>query len=326
MRADPGATPAHHPEIVRAFASASDGMSPRFFALERDGHLCGGMAAVLQRRAGFHWIHAMSALLSGAPLAFPGAGPEVDAACAAGLEALAREVGAVGGAWACYRPEGEPVAPEILARVSGETRTFEAAQVRLARGIGSLLQKMDRKTRKEMRQARERGLEVAEEPGRLTEAYSLYRAQATGWSAHRAVPLELLRRLLAGRDAAGEPVARLFTVRDARGLLAAVLALDGPRETMLWWSGTHPAARAAHAFPLLLWTVAEWAEAHGRDRVNLGASAGRGPLVAFKESLGSVGFTYPVRWLDARHAPAAGRAIAWLQTRIRRGRPRGEPA
>ncbi|MEO5880488.1 MAG: GNAT family N-acetyltransferase [Candidatus Eisenbacteria bacterium] len=303
-------------------------MSVRYLSLERAGRLCGGMPAILQRRAGFHWIHAMPALLSGAPLALPGEHREVDRAAARGLDALAGEVAAVGGAWSCYRAEGESIADASLAEVGGETRRFEAAHVPLAGGLEPLLQRMDRKTRKEMRQARERGLSVDGDDGALIEAYSLYRAQAKGWSSHRAIPLELLRRLLRAPGAPGTGVARvarLFAVRDARGLLAATLALDSAHETMLWWSGSHPGARAAHAFPLLLWAVVEWAHAQGRVRVNLGASAGLDPLLAFKGSLGAVPFTYPVRWLDARHAHGAGRAVAWLQARVRRGRPRGEP-
>jgi hypothetical protein len=108
-------------------------------------------------------------------------------------------------------------------------------------------------------------------------------------------------------------------------VLAGVLALDSPFETLPWWSGTHPDARMAHAFPLLLWSLIEWAHAQGRVRVNLGASADREAVMAFKESLGAVSFHYPVRWLDARHAPLAGRAVAALQERVRRSRPRGEP-
>ncbi len=313
--------------MAAAFAGTSDGARPRFLALRLEGRLVGGLPAVLQRRAGFHWIHAMPALLSGAPLALPGFGPEVDRAAGDAMDRLARDSGAVGGAWSCYRAEGEAVGDDALGRVGGETRRFEAAHVPLAAGLDPLLQRMDRKTRKEMRQARERGLTVGEDDGALGEAYALYRAQARGWSSHRAVPPELLRRLLAARASAPgvERAARLFAVRDRRGLLAATLALDSPRETMLWWSGSHPEARAAHAFSLLLWAVVEWAHARGRSRVNLGASAGLDPLLAFKGSLGAVPFTYPVRWLDARHAVGAGRAVAWLQARVRRGRHRGEP-
>ena len=64
----------------------------------------------------------------------------------------------------------------------------------------------------------------------------------------------------------------------------------------------------------------------GRARVNLGASPLLGGVAAFKDSLGARICAYPVRWLDARHAPLAGRLAGWLQERARRGRPRGEPA
>lgn len=328
LAADPNATPAHHPALARAFAVAQTGSSARFLALERQGRLRGGMIAVVRRRAGFHWIHALPALLPGAPLAEEPEREAVDRAAADALEALAEELGAVGGEWVVYRPAGPPVADEVLDRVGGETRRFEAAHLSLAAGVEPLLRRMDRKTRKEILQARAGGLEVEEDPSALEAVYALYRAQARGWRAHRALPLELLRRLLLGARAERDglpPVARLFVVRDARGVLAGTLALDCARETMLWWSGSHADARAAHAFPLLLWSVIERAHAEGRARVNLGASAGREAILAFKQSLGATAFHYPVRWLDARHARWAGRAVAALQARVRRGRPRGEP-
>jgi len=327
LAADANATPAHHPGVARAFAVTLPGMSARFLALERGDRLCGWMPVVVQRRASFHWIHALPMLLPGAPLARDADREDVDRAAARALESLAIELGAVGGSWACYRPVGPSVTEEALSALGGETRRFEAAIVPLHQGLDPLLQRMDRKTRKEMRQARERGLAVAEEPGAIDAAYALYATQARSWPAHRALPLELLRRLLRGEGAEpGEPPpARLFTVRDHRGLLAGVLALDGPHETMLWWSGTHPGARASHAFPLLLWSVIEWAQARGRARVNLGASADREAILAFKGSLGAQPVHYPVRWLDARHAHRVGRMVAALQARLRRGRPRGEP-
>jgi hypothetical protein len=327
LAADANATPAHQPGVARAFAVTLTGMSARFLAIERGERLCGAMPVVVQRRASFHWIHALPMLLPGAPLARDPDREDVDRAAARALEALAIELGSVGGSWACYRPVGPSVTPETLAIPGGETRRFEAAIVPLREGLEPLLHRMDRKTRKEMRQARDRGLEVAEDPGALEATYALYATQSRGWRAHRTLPLELLRRLLSGEGAeSGEaPPARLFTVRDSRGLLAGVLALDGPHETMLWWSGTHPGARARHAFPLLLWSVIEWAHARGRARVNLGASADREAILAFKGSLGAQPVHYPVRWLDARHAHRLGRAVAALQTRMRRGRPLGEP-
>jgi hypothetical protein len=324
VAADPQATPGQHPALARAFAAAMPGMTARFLAVEREGVLCGGMPAVVQRRAGFHWVYSMPALLAGAPLAVAGEREAVDLASGAALAALTAELGAVGG----YRPGAPPPSDDALERVGGETRRFEASVIPLERGLEPLLQRMDRKTRKEMRLARDRGLALEQDAGALEAAYALYQAQARAWKAHRLVPLELLRRLLgAGESSEGlPPVARLFVIRDARGLLAATLALDSPRELQLWWSGTHPEARALHAFPLLLWSVVEWAHAAGRARVNLGASADRGAILAFKESLGADACGYPVRWFDARHAPPLGRAVARLQARVRRGRPRGSAA
>lgn len=326
---DPGAAPAHRPPIVRALAFYGSGMSPRWLVVERDGREIGGMPVVVQRRGGFHWVHALPATLPAAPLAADGCREEVDLAAAEALEGLAGDLGIVGGTWTLYRAGAPAISDDALRRVGGETRRFEAAHVPVAAGWEAVHQRMDRKTRKEMRLARERGLAVVEDAAALPEAYALYRTQAKAWRRHGPVPLELLRRLLApdlAPAAGAERAARLFVVRSPRRLLAAALALDGARETMLWWSGSHPDARAAHAFPLLLGGVIEWAAAHGRARVNLGASAGLEPLHAFKESLGAVPFAYPVRWLDARRARGAGRAVGWLQRRLRRSYPRGEPA
>jgi hypothetical protein len=325
--ADPDATPAHQPALAAAFAATQSGTVAQFLALERNGELRGGMPIVVQRRAGFHWLLAMPSSLPGSPLAFDRAErEEIDLAAAIALDALAAELGSVGGLWVCYRPAGPPVLDAALRIVSGETRRFEAAHMPLGGGLEPLLQRMDRKTRKEIRQAREQGLRVVEAPGELETVYALYRAQSRSWRNHRALPLELLRRILLPRTGgSGAPLARLFVASDRRGVLAGVLALDSPCETLPWWSGTHPDARLAHAFPLLLWSLIEWAHAHGRVRVNLGASADRGAVLAFKESMGAVAFQYPVRWLDARYAPLAGRAVAALQERVRRSRPRGEP-
>jgi hypothetical protein len=85
-----------------------------------------------------------------------------------------------------------------------------------------------------------------------------------------------------------------------------------------------PEGRRTHAFALLLWRVAEWAAARGRQRVNLGASGGLVPVSAFKSALGASTIAYPVRWLGARHASAAGRMIARLQAWRRKGRAMGE--
>jgi hypothetical protein len=314
---DPNATPSHRPEVWRAFAAATP-MRPCFLAAMADGVLEGGSPLMIERRAGLSWIRAMPMLLPGTPLARPGRQADVDLAIARGMGALQRSLRAVGGEWALYRPHGAPPDETALAACGGETRTMEAAWIDVSRGIAAASARMDRKTRQDVRRAG-RSLRFAESAAALDEAYALYARQARHWGGHGALPLELLRRLLEG-DA---PAARLFTVRDPAGLLSATLALDHPRETLLWWSGSHPAARGRGAFPFLLWSVVEWAAAAGRERVNLGASAGRSPVAQFKVSLGASSLRYPVRWLDGRHASPAGRVVAALQARVRRDRDRG---
>jgi hypothetical protein len=196
----------------------------------------------------------------------------------------------------------------------------------LTPGIPCLWRRLDRQTRHELRTARTGGLFFAEEPTALEEAYALHLGQARRWPGFRPLPIELSRRLLsADGHRSRAPAGRLFTVRDARGLVSATLFLDHPREMFAWWSGTHPSARARHAAPFLLWSVAEWASASGHDRLNLGGSAGRAGLAAFKQSLGGHSHRYLVRWLAAPTASWPGSVAARLQQRLRRGRHRGEP-
>ena len=299
-------------------------MRAAFVAIESGGALVGGGGVVIERRAGLHWIHALPWLLPGAPWAAAGAAGAVDQAFATALAARARELGAAGGEWAAYRP-GDPVEEGALEPPGGETRHFEAALIELGPGIAAAWRRIERRGRQDLEHARRDGLRFAEEPEALEAAISLHRAQSLSWPGHRPLPIELSRRLLAPL-AGEEPAARLFTVRDRRGLLAATLALVHPREVMAWWSGTHPAGRHRHAFPFLLWSLAEWAAARGAARLNLGASAGREGVVRFKRSLGAVGHPYPVRWLDDRHAPPLGRLVAALQRARRRGRDLGAPA
>ena len=322
LRADPSASPAHRPEVWTAFVSALPGFTLRVAVVEEDGVLVGGAPLLLERRAGFHWLHALPMLLPGTPLARPGRHAGVDREVARAFDALAHERRVVGGEWALYRAAGPDVAAEALDETGGETRTFDAAIVDLAAGVETALRRMDRKHRQALRQARERGLAFAQEPAELEGAYALHVGQGRQWRGHRALPLELSRRLLAGDGES--PAARLFTLRDRGELVSAAFALDGPHETFVWWSGTHAEGRRRHAFPLLLWEIVEWAAKQGRSRVNLGASTGLQRVASFKESLGADVVRYPVRWLDARHAPPHARLIAWAQGRLRRGRPRGE--
>ena len=281
LRDDPNATPAHLPELWEALAGVLPGHAVRFAAVEEGGELVGGAAALVERRAGLHWIHGLPMVLPGTPLARAGRHEDVDRAVASAYEWLRRELGAAGGEWSLYRPRGPAVVAAALEIPAGETRTLDSAVVDLTGGVPAAWRRVDRKTRQDIQRARERGLWFGEDPERCDEAWGLHAAQARGRRGPAPLPLELSRRLIA------RGVARLFAVGDAGGLLSATLALDHPRETLVWWSGTHPAGRGTHAFPLLLWSVIEWAAGAGRERVNLGASPGLDPVAAFKRSLGA---------------------------------------
>ena len=278
------------------------------------------MPVAIERRSAFTWIRALPHLLPAAPLADAAIKPTVDRAAAAGLAELQRARRACGGEWACYRPVSAPVESDALARCAGETRWMEAAVVDLSRGAEDASRRMDRKTRQDVARTRAHGVTYEERADALEEAYALHVRQARAWSAHRPLPLELSRRLL------DQGVAQLLIARDAGGLLCATLALDSPRETFLWWSGAHPGARAAEAYPGLMWWAAERAAGRGRARLNLGASRGIEPLERFKRSLGATAIRYPVRWLDASAAPPLGRLLAAAQRWRRRGRARGSAA
>ena len=230
----------------------------------------------------------------------------------------------VGGEWSLYRHPGPPPDARTLERLPGETRWIETSIHDLGRGLDAIRRAMDRKQRNALVHRRLHALVFAQEPHRLEEAYALHVAQGRHWPRFRPLPLELLRRLLAS---GGEtPVARLFTLSDDSGLVSAAFALDSPRETFVWWTGTHASGRRVGAAALAFWRIAEWAAAAGRARVNLGASTGLDGVASFKHGLGAETLRYPVRWLDRRHAPWPGRVAGWLQDRVRRGRPRGEAA
>ena len=312
----PGASPSHDPRLWHAMADVLPGFEARFVAVERGGALIGGAPLLIERRGFGRWLHALPYLLPGAPLAAADARVEVDFAVAAAIERLARELGVAGGEWVCDRA-GDPVAPEALECLGGETRWFECARIDLSAGVEAAWRAAERKTRNEITQARARGLIFEESPARLEEAIALHAHQARHWAGHRGLPAALSRRLLE------DGPARLFTVSDDRGVLCASLVLDGAHETFVWWSGAHEDARPRRAYPFLMWSIAEWAASRGRARLNLGASTGLDPVATFKRSLGARSSRYPVRWLDARHAGPASRALATMQAWLRAGRARG---
>ncbi|HTR97942.1 MAG TPA: GNAT family N-acetyltransferase [Candidatus Acidoferrales bacterium] len=321
LASDPGASPAHQPGVWHALADHAPGFELALAVVEEPEGTIGGAPALIERRGGLRWFHALPRLLPGAPLARPGRHAEVDERIAHAFAARARELRVVGGEWACYRPCGEAPSADALAILPGETRRFRAALVDLRGGLDAALARLDRKVRQSLQHARSRRLDFGEDPAALEPGYALHVAQSRAWSGHRPLPLELARRLLA--PGAG---GRLFALRDAGGVVSAALALDGPHETFVWWSGTHAEGRRRGAGPLLLWRIVEWAAAAGRVRVNLGASTGLEGVAAFKHGLGADAFEYPVRWLDARHASLLGRAVALAQARLRRDRARGEAA
>jgi GNAT acetyltransferase-like protein len=320
----PAATPAHRPELWEAIAATHAGFTGAFLNVEEHGAWIGGAPVMFERRGPFAWAHALPWLLTGAPLAAPGREAVVDVAVARGMAEAACARRVIGGAWTCYRPAGEPVAPPALEGVGGETRTLDTAVVDLSAGIEAAWRRVDRKSRSDLRRARER-LAFAETPAGLSEAYVLHVAQGRAWPHHRSRPMVLSARLLAVPSPLG-PVARLFTVSDARGPLAAAFTLDHPREIMVWWSGARPEARRVNGFGRLMWGIVEWAAAVGRARVNLGASGGLESVAAFKRSLGARVVPTPVRWLDAGAAGVPGRALAAAQRWWRRGRHRGGAA
>lgn len=340
LRNDPSGAPGHRPEVARAMAAALPGMTAAWVAVGPEHDAAGGACVLIERRAGFHWLHAMPFLLGGAPLARPGEHARVDLAVAAALEARARSLGAVGGEWVLYRPGGPSPADEALERVGGETRWMESAIVDLGSGIEAAWRRVEGETRRSIEKARKHGLVFAEAPDEVEEGYRLYAAQARAFAGYRPRPLAFWRRLLepsasrpeaasqpeAAPPAKAGPAARLFVVRDERGVLATALTLVGGREAMVWLTGMDPSGRAVHAFPLLLWSLVEWGAGAGCVRVNLGASAGRDAVATFKRGLGAADYRHPVRWMGAGHAGALGRGLAALQRRLRRGRPRGAPA
>jgi hypothetical protein len=315
---DPSAAFSQDPGFVEALAAVLPGFAARFLVIERGAELVGGMAVLTERRGPWCWWHAMPYLLPGAPLTVPGEREVVDRACARAAAEALREERAVGGEWVGYRPLS-PVGPP-LEIVPGETRTLDAWVVDLDAGLEAARARLDRETRRGIRLAMENGLEILHDPAGLQECYALHRAQSRAWAGHRALPLELSRRLVE------LPGTAFLVARRGGERLAGVLALSSPAEAFVWWSGARPQARASHTYAALLWGAVEWAAGRGCRRINLGASTGLGTVEAFKLDLGGERVDYPVRWLASTHAGMTGRLLARLQGWRRRGRHRGRAA
>jgi GNAT superfamily N-acetyltransferase len=316
---DHAATPAHHPRAWQALSAALPAYRIRVVEVREDGRLLGGAPCAIETRLGLTWLHAMPFLLPGAPLALAGRGAEVDDAVAGALAEVQQRRALVGGEWSGYRPEGAAMAASALDRLAGETRVMETAVIDLDTSEREMLGRMDRKTRQDIVRSATRGVRCDADPASLERIYALHARQARGWGRHRPLPLELSRRMLAA--GAGQ----VLVAHDRDGVLCGIFALDGPHETFLWWSGSHPSARANDAYPRLMAWAAEWARSRGRRRLNLGASRGLPALESFKRSMGARSVRYPVRWLEPRSAAPLGRLAAELQRRMRRGRHRGTP-
>lgn len=314
LAADPSATPAHRPLLWEAFAAALPGFAWRVLVHEEAGRLVAGAPVMRTQRGPWRELHALPWMLPAAPIALPGTHARADVALARTFASLAASERVAAGTWALYRPEGPVPEDAAFASWPGGVRTVEAALLPLHAGLDARRALMARKQRQALDQALAQAFVFAEEPDALGEAYALHLAQSRQWAGHRPLPIELSRRLLQARDASG-PVARLYTLRSAAGLVSATLALEGASETFLWWAGTHPRGRRASAFLRLVWEVAERARAQGRRRLNLGASTGLPFVAAFKHSLGAEGFSYPVRTLDARQASVWVRAVSRLRRR-----------
>lgn len=316
---DASATPAHHPSAWQALTAALPAYRIRLIEVRDEGRLVGGAPCAIETRLGLSWLHAMPFGLSAAPLALPGWESEVDEAVGTALATFQRERALVGGEWSCYRAARAAVAPSALERLEGETRFMESAVIDLGSDSGEVRARMDRKTRQDIVRSASRGVRCEVDALALERVYALHAQQARLWRGHRVLPLELSRRLLA------LGAAHVLVAHDRDGVQCGLFALDAPHETFLWWSGSHPSARASDATPRLMAWAAEWARSRGRRRLNLGASRGLAALESFKRSMGARSVRYPVRWLAAANAAPLGRLAAAVQKRVRRGRHRGSP-
>jgi hypothetical protein len=324
VAADPASSPSHRSGLAEAFAAVRPGQTVEYLVAEDAIGLAGGVVLCASRVVGVEWLHALPMTLPGAPVARPSCRDAVDAALAEAFAARAGAASLAGGEWVCYRP-GAPVAEAHLERLPGETRRHRAAVIDI-RGGGARRWESDKRERYELRRAARAGVRYAEDPDALEACYALHLAQSRRWLGHRPLPLALLRRLLADPGRGRRPLARLFCAHGPRRLLGGLLVLDHEHETLAWWSGAHPEARGVAAFrSLVVWAI-EWAAAAGRERFNLGGSAGLAGVASFKRALGAAEIEYPVRWLAPARTGSRARLVAALQRRVRRGRRRGDEA
>src|SRR5258706_16350708 len=122
-------------------------------------------------------------VLRGARLARPGRHAGGDHAVAAALAGLARDLGALGGAWSLSRPEGPPVAAEALAALAGETRVLESGVIDLTAGLEAAWRRVDRKTRQDIQLART-PLRFEADAADLDGAYVLPAPPPRRWRGH----------------------------------------------------------------------------------------------------------------------------------------------
>ena len=308
----PGRDPAHRAEVHEALVAVATSAERRYVVAERDGVAIGGAPAVIERRAGAHWLHALPHLLPAAPISSPGERadrrpPRVRGGSrhfsarparrwgVVALPPIGCRLGRRAGVRARRDPHGEGGAASL--------RPDEAIESRL-----------DRDARHSYRRAQASGLAFAEEPEALEEVYALYVAQSRRWRGHRPLALELSRRLIAARGSNGSgPVARLFTARDGRRLLVGILVLEHPRGALLVVERLAPGRARTARVPVADAAASPQTRRAAASRASTSAAAPGFPASRRSGARSArADVSYPVCWLDARFrdvdGPRAGRA------------------